>query len=459
MSDVPPSDPSLPAAYPSSPPLGPPLSPVPPGTVRPGGSWPGPGPMEEPPPRRPAWVIAVAVLAAVALLAAAVSGIAAVFGDDEGDATALEDRDDDPAPTDPPTSEPDEPVSEDDFDAVVAELQAFVEEERGLPFLRDVTVELADDQEFTDRLLEDFDEGLEDLETSGHVLQALGLVSPDDDVVEAVRSLLSDSVVGFYDTETDELVVRGTDTSPYVRMVMAHELTHALDDQHFELFRPELEDAPDEAGFGFTVLVEGSASTVEEAYRATFSAEEEAEASATELELQLGTDITAIPFVLIESLSAPYLLGPTFVAALLADGGQPTLDAAFDAPPTTSEATMQPEVFLDGEGVVAVPPPAADGDEIDRHVLGAFGLAQLLGEGALVISGLEPSDAVDGWGGDGYAAWIEGERACVRVNIVGDTPQDTDEIASALEGWAASAPFDVEATVETGDVVTLTSCG
>ena len=92
-------------------------------------------------------------------------------------------------------------------------------------------------------------------------------------------------------------------------------------------------------------------------------------------------------------------------------------------------------------------------------MLGAFGLAQLLGEGAQVISGIEPSDAVDGWGGDQYAAWLDGDRACIRVNIVGDTPQDTDEIAAALEGWAASPPFDVEATVESGDVVTLTSCG
>jgi hypothetical protein len=459
MSDVTPPDPSLPASYPPAPPLGPPPSPVPPGAIRPGGSWPTPEP-DEPPERRPAWVMVAAVVAAFALVAAAASGLAAVLGDDDP-STAIEDRedpDDDPSPTSPPT-DPDQPVSEGDFDAVVQDIQDFVAAERGLPFLRDVTVELADDQEFTDRLLEDFDEGLEDLEVSGHVLQAIGLIPPDLDVGEAMRSLLSAGVVGFYDTETDELVVRGTDADAYVRMVMAHELTHALDDQHFELFRPEIDDAPDEAAFGFTVLVEGSASAVEQAYRASFTAEEEAEASATELELQLGMDISAIPFVLLESLSAPYLLGPTFVDALLDDGGQPTLDAAFETPPRTSESVLQPDVFLDGEGAVAVPSPAADGEEIDRHVLGAFGLAQLLGEGSLVISGLEPSEAVDGWGGDQYAAWLEGDRACLRANLVGDTRADTDEIASALEAWAASAPSNVEATVESGDIVTLTSCG
>ena len=99
-------------------------------------------------------MIALAVLAAVALLAAAASGLAAVLGDDDDPDTALEDRDepdDDPSPTSPPSSDPDEPSSNADFDAVVQELQAFVEEERGLPFLRDVTVELADDAEFTER--------------------------------------------------------------------------------------------------------------------------------------------------------------------------------------------------------------------------------------------------------------------------------------------------------------------
>ena len=146
-----------------------------------------------------------------------------------------------------------------------------------MPFEREVTVELADDTEFEQRLLEDFDEDAADLAVAGRVLQAVGLVEPGTDVVAACRTLLGAGVVGFYDPATDELVVRGTSTSPYVRSVIAHELTHALDDQHFELDRPAVDEAADESAFGFTGLVEGNAVRAEQAYRDTFT-EEEAEA-------------------------------------------------------------------------------------------------------------------------------------------------------------------------------------
>ena len=74
-------------------------------------------------------------------------------------------------------------------------------------------------------------------------------------------------VVGFYDPETDELVVRGAALTPYVRTTIAHELVHALDDQHLDLDRPEYDEADDEIGFGFSSVVEGNARRVENAYR------------------------------------------------------------------------------------------------------------------------------------------------------------------------------------------------
>jgi len=81
-------------------------------------------------------------------------------------------------------------------------------------------------------------------------------------VVQEERTLLTAGVVGFYDPETKQLVVRGTDTTPFTRRVLAHELTHALDDQHFDLNRQQLDKADDETGFGFSALVEGNARRV-----------------------------------------------------------------------------------------------------------------------------------------------------------------------------------------------------
>jgi hypothetical protein len=468
MSDFPPPGPP---EFPASPPLAPPPPPVPPGSVPPGGLWSSPPSAPEPEPSRRVapWVVVVAVLAVVGLLAGAL--LASTGGDDEPDdeqASGVE-RDDETTTTDT-TEAPDDDEGEEepptteaqpqDFDAVVAEIEAFVAAERGLPFLRDVTVTLLDDEAFEARLFEDFEEDTAEIVVTGQVLQAVGLVEPGTDMVEAVRSLLGGGVVGTYDPETDELLVRGREASPYVRTVIAHELVHALDDQHFELDRPALDDAPDESGYGFTALVEGNASRVEEAYRASeLTPEEEDEAAAEELTIGSDTDIFALPLPLIESLYAPYLLGPLLVDAILDDGGQARLDAAFAAPPATSEALLDPSTYLEGQTALPVPPPVADGVEIDRHVLGALGLGQVIGETGIVFGG-GTGEAVDGWGGDQYVAWVQGDQVCLRANIVGDTPEDTAEIAEALEDFAAAPPFRVTATVDaTPELVSFTSCG
>jgi hypothetical protein len=382
----------------------------------------------------------------------------APFERDDPPATTDDTDPDDPPTTDetaPPGTEP--PATPEAFQALVDDIEDFVSQQRGLPWLREVTVELAGEGDFQDRLLEDFDDDLADIELAGLNLQAFGLIDPDTDIVAAFRELLGAGVVGFYDTETDELVVRGTEASPYVRTVIAHELTHALDDQHFELNRPQLDDADDETSFAFTALVEGDAVAVETAYRSTMTAAELDQADAEEDSLGEGFDFEAIPLVLFESISAAYVLGPGLVADLLESGGQARLDGSFATPPTTSEQVLDPTSYVADEGAVAVTPPTADGAELDRSVLGAFGLAQVLGEASDILVGEAPSAAVDGWGGDASVLWTDGELACARTTFVGDTPEDTEEIADALDEWAAGA--DLQTTLIVSDVVTLTSCG
>lgn len=410
--------------------------------------------------RVPTWVVALAIVAVGALLGGLFAVVTGGDDDSDDDATSGPIERPDPTTTTSEPAVPAQPLPSEEFEAVVAEIEAFVAAERGLAFQREVAVELADDAEFEQRLLEDFDEDAAELAVTGQVLQALGLVEPGTDLVEAFRSLLGAGVVGFYDPATDELVVRGTTASPYVRTVIAHELTHALDDQHFELDRPTLEDAPDESDFGFTALVEGNAVRVEEAYRETFTAEEEDEAVAEELQIGAGYDLEAIPLVLFESIGAPYLLGPELIAEILGAGGQARLDAAFQSPPTTSEALLDPPTFLGGQQALPVPPPVADGPEIERNVLGAMGLAQVLGELTFLLGGFgDLPETVAGWGGDQFVAWAEADRFCVRANLVGDTAEDTGEIGAALQAWSADPPFAVEASVEVTDVVSLTSCG
>lgn len=351
------------------------------------------------------------------------------------------------APGPPPTAT--------ELEAVVADISSFVAKARKLQFKRPVEVGLLDDEAFSQRVRADAVEDLAALEETEGVLRALGLLSDDVRLADELASLLGDSVVGFYDPATDELVVRGAAITPYVRLTLAHELTHALDDQQFELDRPKLDDADDETGTGFSALVEGNALRIEDAYRETLTDGERKQAETEEARLGEGIDYSTIPRVLGELIGFPYIFGPGLLEVLVGDGGEARVNKAFDDPPITTEQVMDPQGWLsEGAAPVEVDPPVADGEVIDQGVLGLWGAMVLLEdelgeEGAIA--------AAQGWGGDWYVAWKRDSETCVRNTLVMDTADDLDELRSALEEWAAAQP-DAEVERAAGSV-TYTACG
>jgi hypothetical protein len=355
------------------------------------------------------------------------------------------------APAPPPAGPP---PSEADLQAVVAEISAFVEQERGLTFLQPVDVQLAGEGEFQDRLLADFEESADDLREQEALLEAFGLVEPDVDLVEAMRSLLGAGVVGFYDPETKELVVRGAALTPYVRTTIAHELTHALDDQHFDLDRPEYDDATDEVAFGFGAVVEGNARRIEGAYEESLSADERAQSEAEEFRLGLGIDLGDIPLVLIQLLDAPYSLGQVLVDDVVEDGGDPALAAALTDPPHTSEQVIDPDRFATREPAVVVPHPAPGGQLVTEGLAGQLLIELVLADGA---EGDDAAEAADGWGGDWAVVWRDGDRSCVTLTAVGDDAGETAEMMDAFDGWS-QAHGDATVTGNPDGTFTVQAC-
>jgi hypothetical protein len=404
------------------------------------------------PKRRRLWVGAVGAVVIVALAVASVAAAWTSVGEADTDPLSAPPTDDAPG-DDGPGGGDEPPASAADLRAAVDEISAVVEAERGLAFTEPVDVELAGEGEFQRRLLDDFDEGVDELRNTEVLLKAFGLVEADVDLVEAMRTLLGAGVVGFYDPETDDLVVRGTALTPYVRTTIAHELTHALDDQRFDLDRPEYDDADDEIDFGFSAVVEGNARRVEDAYRAGLSDEEQLDAAAEELSLGGGLDLGDVPLVLVDLISAPYGLGHDFVVQLIDDGGQEALDAAFDAPPRTSEQVIDPASYEAGEGAIEVPAPAVTGQVVDQGVAGQFLIQVVLADG---LDADRARAAATGWGGDSVVAWRDGQRPCATLAALGDDPGETAELRGAFEDWAAEGG---PAGSETGPDVTVASNG
>jgi hypothetical protein len=329
-------------------------------------------------------------------------------------------RDDEPRALDPAEAE------------IIAGLEAFVESARGLPFLEPVQVKVVGDAAFR-RALGDGDPGdPADAEVEAGVLRALGLIKRGDDVGQ-VDLLDADTVAGFYDTETKELVVRGGRLTPFVRQVLVHELTHALDDQHFDL-DPDLAD--DEAALAFDALVEGDAVAVENRYVESLSPAERREAAAEE-DATFGSNGSGsdnTPEVFLDLGDFPYVDGPAMVTALVTAGGQARVDAAFAAPPSTSAEVMHPGRYLAGRGRATVPPVAADGRVVDEGVIGELLLQLVLAE-----SGTDDQAArgAEGWAGDRYEAWQTGRRTCVRATVVMDSDAEAAELLAGLRAWGA----------------------
>lgn len=365
-------------------------------------------------------------------------------------------------PTAPTTSSAPEPttttassVPTTPLERRVAELSAFVADQRELEFKRPVTVQLLGDDAFVDRLLRDVEENREDTDASEKLLRALRLIEPGVDLFESYLDYYAGAVLGFYDPRTDELVVRGGELNPYIETTLVHELAHALEDQYFELNRPEIDDADDERALAFSSLIEGVAITVQTAYQATLSVAE-TEASNREAAASSQRRGTSSIPAIINSLSQfPYLAGPFFVGALVEEGAEGRVNEAFRNPPTTSEEILDPEVYLRGEAPVPVAPPRGDGPVVDEGAFGQWALT-------LTLQAYLDTDvaygAADGWGGDAYVAWdAGGGRTCVRMTFAMDTPADLAELDSAWRTWATSHG---DTTVDTtADRVTVTACG
>lgn len=355
----------------------------------------------------------------------------------------------------------------DEWDERVKRLADFVEKDRGIEFDHPVAVEFLSEQAFKRRLRRD-EEALtkEDrrfVEEIAATLRAVGLLTADVDLLGAQTDLDADTVVGFYDFDDKTMVVRGTTLRDVeTRATVVHELTHALQDEHYDISKRY--DRTDTSGeiFGLDALTEGEAAYVESDYVDTLPSKEQ--------DTYYGTDpdssgTTAEPGQLPEGVpealsifsDAPYTLGLSFLIELEAIGSG-ELRKAYRHPPVSEEQIIDPEAWAERDRPRKVATPRLqDGEQKNGppDVIGALGLYLLL---ASRIDSLVALDAATGWGGDRYRGFTRGGADCVRATITGDTAADTTEIAAALDAWAAALPAGM-ATVERGDDgVALTSC-
>ncbi len=340
---------------------------------------------------------------------------------------------------------------------VICDAAAYVQQARQRQFKEFPPVEVLADTEFDQALLTDFETYRTDLDNEGVMLTALGLLDPGTSLADAYRDALEIGVVGFYDPETGRLVVRASadgtlgDLNLYMRQTLVHELTHALDDQWFELDREDFLDG--DAEYGFIAVVEGNARRVDQQWQDGLDAASQSQLEVESMSALSPDDLLryfTLPPILQQLQLSPYTDGLAYVERLTASGGEAAADTALTTPPGTSEEILHPGLSRAADPEITLPLPPARGTAVEDGRLGELLVDQWLG-----------STAGDGWGGDRFVTWRDGNRSCIAVDLAADTPEDLAQMQTAAQAWASEAGADrsiTTATVDGRSVVRATGC-
>lgn len=333
------------------------------------------------------------------------------------------------------------------WDPRVREVVRFVETAKGRPFRHPVTVSFLADSAFVSRLRRDDQPSAQDRVDNAWrsaSLRALGLAQGEFDLLASTRAALGSGVFGFYDPDTDELVIRGNQLIATARSTLAHELTHAWQDQWYGLNR---RFANSEEQAGWTALVEGDATYVGELYSAVALSAAEQAASAA-VTASVTDQYKGLPPVIIASLGFPYQFGLTYVIGRRAPtdfmevkpsaATVTTLDRAFANPPESSKAVIDggessKPIPASQVRPVAVPRLQAGEQWLDTDMLGAYSLFLAVDQ-RLGYARARP--VLDAWATDSLLVYRRGTTVCTRTHIRAGDDRSGATLGSTMQAWA-----------------------
>jgi hypothetical protein len=349
------------------------------------------------------------------------------------------------------------------WDKRVADLADFVERARGLDFEHAVSVRFLTEREFKKEITTDHGELTEedkrDLEEAAGLLRAVGLTQLEaKQLFEDFSAVDAADTLAFYDQEEEEVVIRGKRLDIATKVTVVHELTHALQDHHFDLDKL---DAFAGGNPAVLALVEGDAIRLEEEYQATLSHRAQ-EAYGAELDTQAAEAEGAVPPDVPAALEimdfAPYSLGPTFVEAIVVDDGEQGVNDAFREPPTSDKQILIPSAYLDGDKPERVKAPKLQAGEMRVGKPDTFGALSLYLTLAARVDPAVALSTVASWDGDSFVQFERGDAACMRAAFAGTKVESTDQIAAVLNQWAALGPSGAATVARANNTATLTAC-
>jgi len=294
---------------------------------------------------------------------------------------------------------------------ILDEVVDWVVATRGLSLSAEIDYRFISSDELSQTLLDDFEgeNTEEELTTNKELLALLGLLEDDADLHTILLDLLTEQVAGYYDYKTKELYIISdrADITVVDRITFAHEVTHALQDQHYDL-QSLIEQSKDDSEHSAAMksLIEGDATLVDTLYFQSLSSRDQQNVL-DEYDRIDSEKYDAAPRYLQESLVFPYNYGSLFTLDLYMMGGWDAVDNAYSNQPKSMEQIMHPSKYTSNDNPVVVDLPdidkLLDGSWVmkDQGSVGEFDLRLTLE--AFITPSQSTEIATDGWGGDKYA--------------------------------------------------------
>jgi hypothetical protein len=349
------------------------------------------------------------------------------------------------------------------WDPRIAPIAAQVEQLRGLNFVHPVQVHFLNSHDFNQVL-----EGKggdttsaadrESFATEAAVGRALGFVGGKDDLAQASKTQAESDVAAFYSNTAKEVFVNGTAFDVEHQVTVAHELTHVLQDQHFDLGTLAKKAAASKTGDteAYTALIEGDAVRIQDDYLKGLTTAQQRE-YIKENNASAGAADSAdasVPDMLEFIFQAPYEFGPATANILFSTGENLAVDNALTGPTPGARILLEPAELTPPDPVAnpVLPAGARRVSEENQETISAFELYPMLATTLAPADALHAADVVDGTSSLTYS--LNG-KMCEAVNFA---PRSTGDVslARALRAWARSHPSARVAV--SGSTVKLTAC-
>lgn len=328
---------------------------------------------------------------------------------------------------------------------------------RGLEFKDELKVGIKKKDELKEKMQEQVEkESIEESEKIRKALVKLGLIPMDLNLRQFMIDVLSEQTRGFYDQNQKELyIVTGGETQsnleslgiPWNLLATLHEMTHALQDQNFDLLTLPMDVMEnDDVATAVKSLVEGEATFLMWDYMFRQRGRDlvlwpDMSETTEPTPFSDRSLLDRAPIYIKEGLDFPYNKGLEFIKFIKARGGWEAIDKIYSDLPASTEQIIHPEKYLSEERDYPITITIPDTTKILTSTRWSLLLKNVMGE--LNISLLKKQffptftskRMSEGWGGDQFIVWEDQiNKNCLLVWFTTwDTENDAREFFNAYK--------------------------